>query len=48
MIEELQFYLTKAQQRMKFYADKSRKDVSFTEGELVYLKLQPYRQRSWL
>lgn len=29
---------------MKDYADKNRTERVFQEGELVYLKLQPYRQ----
>lgn len=31
---------------MKFFADKHRQERSFGEGELVYLKLQPFRQNS--
>lgn len=38
--------LLKAQERMKFYADKKRTDREFEEGDEVYLKLQPYRQMS--
>ena len=35
-----------AQSRMKFYADKKRRDRSFEVGEWVYLRLQPYRHLS--
>ena len=31
---------------MKQVADSKRRDVSFALGDLVYVKLQPYRQRS--
>ncbi|KAI9161896.1 hypothetical protein LWI28_021814 [Acer negundo] len=38
--------LEKAQGRMKKYYDQGRRDVSFELGDLVYLKLQPYQQKS--
>ncbi|KAH7526809.1 hypothetical protein JRO89_XSUnG0053200 [Xanthoceras sorbifolium] len=38
--------LEKAQGRMKKYYDQSRREVSFEPGDFVYLKLQPYRQKS--
>jgi hypothetical protein len=38
--------LVKAQDRMKKYADKNRKERSFSEGDMVYLKIQPYRHTS--
>ncbi|KAL5838392.1 hypothetical protein ACOSQ3_015561 [Xanthoceras sorbifolium] len=38
--------LEKAQGRMKKYYDQSRREVSFEAGDFVYLKLQPYRQKS--
>lgn len=38
--------LLKAQERMKWYADKKRTDRAFLVGDEVYLKLQPYRQQS--
>ncbi|XP_040988925.1 uncharacterized protein LOC121236540 [Juglans microcarpa x Juglans regia] len=38
--------MKKAQQRMKFYADKNRSERSFEEGDWVFLRLQPYRQKS--
>ena len=31
---------------MKKYYDKNKRDVSFEPGEYVYLKLQPYKQKS--
>nr|KAJ0228165.1 hypothetical protein LSAT_V11C100046520 [Lactuca sativa] len=45
-LDDLKGHLLQAQQKMKTDADKGRKDVSYEEGEWVYLKLQPYRQRS--
>ncbi|KAI9173955.1 hypothetical protein LWI28_009289 [Acer negundo] len=38
--------LEKAQGRMKKYYDQGRRDVSFELGDFVYLKLQPYCQKS--
>ena len=38
--------LEKAQQRMKYYADKKRIEREFQIGDEVYLKLQPYKQTS--
>ncbi|GMI64808.1 hypothetical protein HRI_000150100 [Hibiscus trionum] len=38
--------LLKAQERMKYYADKKRTDMEFQVGDWVYLKLQPYQQTS--
>lgn len=31
---------------MKFFADHHRREVSYELGDLVFLKLQPYRMRS--
>ncbi|KAI4357293.1 hypothetical protein L6164_001252 [Bauhinia variegata] len=42
----LQHNLSKAHNRMKFYADKKRSERHFEVGDFVYLKLQPYRQSS--
>jgi len=42
----LQFHLTRAQTRMKAQADQHRREVEFQEGDLVYVKLQPFRQTS--
>ena len=38
--------LLQAQERMKVQADEHRVERSFSEGDWVYLRLQPYRQRS--
>ena len=38
--------LMKVQDRIKKYYDQGRRDVSFEPGDYVYLKLQPYRQKS--
>lgn len=43
---ELRDNLTKAQERMKRYADKSRTERKFNKGDWVYFKLKPYRQTS--
>lgn len=42
----LQFCLKKAQTRMKHFADKHRSKRVFQIGDLVYLRLQPYRQQT--
>ena len=42
----LKEHLRVAQERMKKYADLKRRDVEFQEGELVFLKIRPYRQMS--
>lgn len=44
--EILRAQLTRAQQRMKSYADKNRVDREFNVGDQVLLKLQPYAQQS--
>lgn len=38
--------LTKAQARIKLQADKHRRDREFNIGDMVYLKIQPYRHTS--
>ncbi|KAK5838444.1 hypothetical protein PVK06_007174 [Gossypium arboreum] len=42
----LQFYLTRAQKPMKLFADKHRSERTLQVGDLVYLRLQPYRQQT--
>ncbi|XP_070051678.1 uncharacterized protein [Nicotiana tomentosiformis] len=46
MLQLLKDNLSKAQERMKFFVDNRRTDREFQVGDLVYLKLQPYRQTS--
>ncbi len=46
MLRVLRERLQEAQNRMKQNADRRRIDKEYTEGEMVYLKLQPYRQNS--
>ncbi|XP_012468976.1 uncharacterized protein LOC105787074 [Gossypium raimondii] len=46
MRKMLKFHLSRAQDRMKQMADKWRSEREFQVGDLVYLKLQPYRQHS--
>lgn len=36
--------MTKAQARIKYYVDNKRTNREFAVGDMVYLKLQPYRQ----
>ncbi|XP_022848903.1 uncharacterized protein LOC111371244 [Olea europaea var. sylvestris] len=46
VLQVLKLHLARAQQRMKLEADGHRRDLQFEVGELVYLKLRPYRQKS--
>nr|KYP74492.1 Retrotransposable element Tf2 [Cajanus cajan] len=46
VIAELKVNLLKAQQKMKKYADQKRMHKEFQVGDLVLVKLQPYRQHS--
>jgi hypothetical protein len=46
ILETLKKKLQKAQTAMKFYADKRRLQHPFKEGDLVLVKLRPYRQVS--
>ena len=43
-LRELRYQLAKAQERMQNHSNQHRRDVTFTVGDFVYLKLQPYRQ----
>jgi len=45
-IQMLKFHLERSQKRMKHQADKKRVDRVFEIGNLVYIKLQPYRQHT--
>ena len=46
ILAELKENLTLAQQRMKLFADRHRREVSYELGDWVFLKLQPYRMKS--
>jgi len=45
-IQMLKFHLERSQKRMKHQPDKKRVDRVFEIGDLVYIKLQPYRQHT--
>lgn len=44
MLEQLKANLHKAQERVKHYTDKSISERQLQVGDMVYLKMQPYRQ----
>lgn len=46
MWETLREHIHKAQQIMKQKVDGNRREVEFAVGDLVYLKMRPYRCRS--
>ena len=46
ILRSLKENLQQAQNRQKVYADRHRIERSFEVGDLVYLRLQPYRQSS--
>ena len=46
ILQQLKQHLERAQVYMKNQVDKKRTDVSFAMGDLVLVKLQPYRQHS--
>jgi hypothetical protein len=46
MLAQIRDNLLKAQHRMVQLANRKRSDRQFIPGDLVYLKLQPYRQKS--
>jgi hypothetical protein len=43
ILRELKDHLQRAQNQQKLYADKHRVERTFEVGDLVYLRLQPYR-----
>lgn len=45
-LDELKFHLLRAQQIMKINEDKHRRNIEYQIGDMVFLKLQPYRQKS--
>ncbi|GKC78071.1 ty3-gypsy retrotransposon protein [Tanacetum coccineum] len=46
LLNQLKINLGRAQARMKKYADKKRRELSFAIGDYVFVKLQLYRQHS--
>lgn len=46
VLDSVTQHLHRAQQRMKYQADKHRTERSFVIGDMVFLKLQPYVQSS--
>lgn len=46
MLQQVKLYIQHAQDRMKKHADKGRTERTFTMGQQVFLKLQPYCQSS--
>ncbi|GJR70322.1 putative nucleotidyltransferase, ribonuclease H [Tanacetum coccineum] len=46
MLKLIRHNLHKAQDRMRQQANSKRHDISFEVGDYVFLKIQPYRQRS--
>lgn len=46
IIQQLRYNLERAQNRMKNIADKHRTDMEFEVGDLVWVRLQPYKQGS--
>jgi hypothetical protein len=47
ILTRLKENLTQAQARMKRYADAKRSERSFAPGDMVYLRMQPYRMASF-
>ncbi|KAJ0490310.1 putative nucleotidyltransferase, Ribonuclease H [Helianthus annuus] len=46
LLRQLRANLATTQNRMKVLADRKRRELELVEGDLVYIKLQPYRQTS--
>ncbi|XP_060965128.1 transposon Tf2-1 polyprotein [Cannabis sativa] len=45
-LDDLKMHLLRAQHRMKTTADSHRREVHFAVGDLVFVKLRPYRQKT--
>ena len=45
-LQTLKIQIAKAQRSMVEFANRKRRDVEFNVGDSIFLKLQPYRQRS--
>ena len=45
-LKQLKINLQATSNRMKQVADSKRRDIEFNEGDLVFLKLHPYRQQT--
>ncbi|XP_071922623.1 uncharacterized protein [Coffea arabica] len=48
IVSSIMEHLSKAQNRMKYFADKHRTGREFEVGDWVFLKLQPFRQQTVL
>lgn len=46
VLQQLRANLSKAQARMKRLADTKRTEINYAVGELVFVKLHPYKQSS--
>lgn len=46
LLETIKSHLVKAQARMKYFADQHRQERTLEVGDMVYLKMQPYRHNS--
>lgn len=46
ILETVKSNLAKAQARMKYFADQHRQERTLEVGDMVYLKMQPYRHNS--
>nr|AEV42261.1 hypothetical protein [Beta vulgaris] len=46
VLDELKLHLVTAQNNMRTQEDKHRREMHFGVGDMVYLRLQPYKQRS--
>ncbi|KAF7840497.1 Transposon Ty3-I Gag-Pol polyprotein [Senna tora] len=46
ILQRLKTHLLRSQERMKRFADKKRSELQFQVGDMVFFRLQPYRQHS--